>query len=46
MFKVDNRSIRHCSGFFDVNFEYIWLVSGAFFAVFEHVHAGWNTMLP
>ena len=29
--KVNNRSTRHCSVVFVVNFEYIWQVSGLFF---------------
>ena len=56
MFKVNNRSIRHCPGVFDVNFEYIWHVVLVFFlfvfcfvfvfADFEHVSARWNSSLP
>ena len=52
MFKVKNKSIRHCSGVFDVNFEYIWhVVLVLFFVVvvfvvflfdFEYVNARCN----
>ena len=41
MFKVDNRNNRRRSGVFIGNFEYIW----RFFADFEQVTAGWNTLL-
>ena len=49
MFKVNNRSIKHCSGVFDVNFEYIWHVVVVFFFVvvdFEHANFRWNSLLP
>ena len=49
MFKINNRSNRHCAGvFIIINFEYIWHVSSLFFffAEFEHVNAGWNILLP
>ena len=39
MFRVNNRSTKHHSGFF--NFEYIRL-----FADLEHINAGWDTLLP
>ena len=46
MLKVKTKSNRR-SGVFIVNFEYTWHGSGGvFFAVFEHVHAGWNTSMP
>ena len=40
MFKVDRRSIRHCPGVFDVNFEYMRLVSSVFFSEFAYANAG------
>ena len=47
MFKVNNRSTKHCSGVVIVNFEYIWhVVLVGFFADFEHANSGWNTLLP
>ena len=47
MFKVNNRSTRHRSAVFSVNFEYVWHGIPAFFvADFKHVNAEWNTLLP
>ena len=44
MFKVNNRSTRHCSGVCIIKFEYFWpFVLLLFFADFEDVNAGWNT---
>ena len=39
MFKVNNRSTRHCSGVIIVNFE---CYSSVFFADFNHVICRWN----
>ena len=44
MFKVNNRSKRR-SGVCIVKFEYIWHISNVFYADFEHVNAGQNTLL-
>ena len=46
MFKVNNRNSRHCFGVFCVNFEHTWHVVLVFYCYFEHVIAGWNTLLP
>ena len=46
MFKVNSRITRCCSGVFVVNFEYIGHVPSVLIAEFEHVNAGWNTLLP
>ena len=45
MFQVKNKSTRGHSGAFIVNFEYVWHVVQLFFADFEHINAGWNTLL-
>ena len=45
MFKVNNRSNRHCSGVFTVDIEFTWHVSSVFLAEFEHENAGWNSLL-
>ena len=56
MFKVTNKSTRHRSGVFMVNFEYIWHVV-VVVTYFEQINANkqtkqtkqtnkWNTLLP
>ena len=45
MFKVNYMSNRHCSGLFIVNFEDVWHIVQVLFTDFEHVNAGWNTLL-
>ena len=45
MFKVKNRSTRHCSGAFGVNFENIQHVVLVFSAEFGHVNARWDKFI-
>ena len=49
MFKVNNRSTKHCSGVFMLNFEYIYHVVPSFwgfFADLEYHNDGWDSLLP
>ena len=45
MFEVNNKSIRHCSGVFDVNFEFISHVVIAFLLLLLFFYLTWNMQM-